>query len=174
VTANAELKAGYARRDEVRQRFETVVLDNQVYRWAGALFGVPPAQVTAEEANRILDIFAAAVALSYVVAQALLAISYYGRHKPAFLQVTTPFWNASWQRILRSVRAYYARKRRGVYRDRVQVQEKEVIVYQDRVQEKQVFVPSGERVRIIYVPVPQGGPVPPPEWIVTRNLQAAE
>jgi hypothetical protein len=108
----------------------------------------------------MLDIFAAAVALSYVVAQALLAISYYGRHKPSFLQVTRPFWRESWWRILRSVRAYYARKRRGVYRDRVQ--------------EKQVFVPSGERVRIIYVPVPPGGPVPPPEEIVTRNPKVAQ
>jgi len=72
------------------------------------------------------------------------------------------------------MRAYYARKRRGVYRDRVQVQEKEVIVYQDRVQEKQVLVPSGERVRIIYVPVPPGGPVPPPEEIVTRNAKVAQ
>jgi hypothetical protein len=174
VVANADLKAGNTRLSEVQKRFEVTVLDSQVYLWTAALMGVSASQVTAAQANRMLDIFAVAVALSYVVAQALLAISYYGRHKPSFLQVTRPFWRESWQRILRSARAYYARKRRGVYRDRVQVQEKEVIVYQDRVQEKQVFVPSGERVRIIYVPVPPGGPVPSPEWIVTRNPQAAE
>jgi hypothetical protein len=159
VAANADLKAGTTRYNAMLQDFDTAVLGNQVYRWTGALLGVSPRLVTAEQANRMLDIFAAAVALSYVVAQALLAISYYGRHKPGFLQVTTPFWSASWRRILRSMRAYYARKRRGVYRDRVQ--------------EKQVIVPSGERVRIIYVPVPPGGPVPPPEEIVTRNPKVA-
>jgi hypothetical protein len=173
VAANAELKAGEAQRDEVRKDFEVAVLDSQVYRWAGALMGVSPRLVTAEQANRILDVFAAAVAFSYVVAQALLAISFYGRNKKSFLEVTRPFWRESWQRILRSVRAYYARKRRSVYRDRVQVQEKEVVVYQDRVQEKQVIVPVGERTRIVYVPVPPGGPVPAPEDIVTRNPQVA-
>jgi hypothetical protein len=171
VAANAALATGDARRDAVRKDFEVAVLDSQVYRWAGALMGVSPRLVTAEQANRILDVFAAAVAFSYVVAQALLAISFYGRNKKSFLEVTRPFWRESWQRILRSVRAYYARKRRGVYRDRIR--EKEVIVYQDRVQEKQVLVPVGERTRIVYVPVPPGGPVPAPEEIVTRNSQVA-
>jgi hypothetical protein len=171
--ADTDLKAGNTRLNEVRKDFDAAVLDSQVYRWAGALMGVSPRLVTAEQANRVLDIFAAAVAVSYVVAQALLAISYYGRRKPSFLQVTTPFWTESWRRILRGVRAYYARKRRTVYRDRVQVQEKEVIVYQDRVQEKQVIVPSGERVRIVYVPVPPGGHVPPPEEILTKNPRVA-
>jgi len=157
VAANADLKAGNTRLSEVREGFEVAVLDSQVYRWAGALIGVSPRLVTAEQANRILDIFAAAVALSYVVAQALLAISYYGRHKPSFLQVTMPYWSESWRRILRNVRAYYVRKRRAVY----------------RVQEKRVIVPINERTGIVYVPVPPGGPVPPPEEIVTKNPKVA-
>jgi hypothetical protein len=157
VAANADLKAGDARLSDVRKDFEKAVLDSQVYRWAGALFGVSPRQVTAEQANRVLDVFAAAVAVSYVVAQALLAISFYGRHRKSFVQTTAGFWRASWQRILRSMRAYYARKRRAVYRDR----------------EKIVVVPINERTRIVYVPVPPGGPVPPPEEIVTKNPKVA-
>jgi hypothetical protein len=93
--ANAKLAEAYARQVAAHRTFDRAVQDSQVYRWAGALWNVPPREVTTGEANRVLDIFAAAVALSYVVAQALLAISYYGRHKSSFLQVTTPFWNAS-------------------------------------------------------------------------------
>jgi hypothetical protein len=155
--ANAAVKAAEIELAKVRGSFEEAVLDSQVYRWAGALHGMSPREVTAEQANRVLDVFAAAVAVSYVVAQALLAISFYGRHRKSFVQATAGFWRASWQRILRSMRAYYARKRRAVYRDR----------------EKIVVVPINERTRIVYVPVPPGGPVPPPEEIVTKNPKVA-
>jgi hypothetical protein len=57
VAANADLKAGNTQLSDVRKGFEAAVLDSQVYRWAGALMGVSPRQVTAEQANRVLDIF---------------------------------------------------------------------------------------------------------------------
>ena len=53
---------------------------------------------------------------------------------------------------VRGARAYFARKRRGVYR------EKKVVEY----------VPTSERTRIVYVPVTPGGPVPPAEEFVSK------
>ena len=54
------------------------VLTSQVYRWAGVFLGKSPRDVSAEEANRVLLIFAGAVAASFILAQIILSVSYYG------------------------------------------------------------------------------------------------
>jgi hypothetical protein len=128
--------------------FEAAVLNNQVYRWAGTVFGKSPRNVSPEEANKVLFIFAGAVAASYVVAQVMLSIAFYGRHRKGVVEST----KVSWGQMTRSLRGYWLRKRRGVYRDRT----------------KEVFVPTSERTRVVYVPVNPGGPVPPAEEFVSK------
>ena len=81
----------------------------------------------------MLMIFAGMVALGYVCAQVILSISFYGQGQQSFLSKT----KLNWAKAINGARAYYARKRRGVYR------EKKV----------EVFVPTGERLRVVYVPV---------------------
>jgi hypothetical protein len=146
--ANATVEAAEAKLSEVRGRFEEAVLGNQVYRWGAALFGKSPRNVSAEEANRVLDVFAAAVAISYVLTQVFLSIAFYGRHNAGLVQRT----KISWSLTVRALRGYLLRKRRGVYRDRI----------------KEVFIPTSERTRIVYVPVTPGGPVPPAEEFVSK------
>ena len=143
-TANEHLK-------EVAREFDVAVLNNQVYRWAGVLFGKSARDVTANEANTVLMIFAGMVAAGYVCAQVILSIAYYGRDQQSFLSRT----KVNWSKAIDGARAYYARKRRGVYR------EKKV----------EVFVPTGERLRVVYVPVNPGGPVPPAEEFLTKPGQ---
>ncbi len=150
--ANEKIERAQAGAKTVRAGFEAAVLDNQVYRWAGALHGKSPRQVTAEQANLVLDLFAATVAIGYVVAQIMLSISFYGRNKEGLVESS----KANWSLIARAIRGYWARKRRGVYRDRKVVE----------------FVPTSERTRVVYVPVTPGGPVPPAEEFVTKPLKA--
>jgi hypothetical protein len=150
--SNEEVRKAKAEAKARRMDFDVAVLDNQVYRWAGALHGESPRQVSAEQANRVLDLFAATVAIGYVVAQIMLSISFYGRSKKGLVESS----KANWSLIGRSIRGYWARKRRGVYRDRKVVE----------------FVPTSERTRVVYVPVNPGGPVPPAEEFVTKPLKA--
>jgi hypothetical protein len=156
---NDESKVGPANQavkdaqDELVQKqktFNVAVLTNQVYRWTGALHGKAPREVTAEEANQVLDIFAATVALAYILAQVFLSISYYGRERPGLVETH----KISWKAILIAVRRYWVRKRRGVYRDRTVT--------------KEVFLPAAERTRIVYIPVPPGTPVPETEEFVQK------
>ena len=96
----------------------------------------------------MLDVFAAAVAVSYVLSQVFLSISFYGRHRKGLVEHS----KLSWSLAVRALRGYWLRKRRGVYRDRT----------------KEVFVPTSERTRIVYLPVTPGGPVPPAEEFVSK------
>ena len=70
--------------------------------------------VTADEANRILMIFAGMVAAGYVVAQVMLAIAYYGRDRKGLVKSA----KINWSLAVRGARAFFARKRRGVYREK--------------------------------------------------------
>ena len=146
--ANTAVETAETKLAEIRGHFEEAVLGNQVYRWGAALFGKSPRNVTAEEANRVLDVFAAAVAVSYVLSQVFLSISFYGRHRKGLVEDS----KLSWSLAVRALRGYWLRKRRGVYRDRT----------------KEVFVPTSERTRIVYLPVTPGGPVPPAEEFVSK------
>ena len=146
--ANTAVEASETKLAEIRGYFEEAVLGNQVYRWGAALFGKSPRNVTAEEANKVLDVFAAAVAISYVLTQVFLSISFYGRHHKGLVENS----KVSWSLAVRALRGYWLRKRRGVYRDRA----------------KEVFVPTSERTRVVYVPVTPGGPVPPAEEFVSK------
>ena len=132
----------------MQQEFDVAVLNNQVYRWAGVLHGKSARNVTADEANRILMIFAGMVAAGYVVAQVMLAIAYYGRDRKGLVESA----KINWSLAVRGARAFFARKRRGVYR------EKKVVEY----------VPTSERTRVVYVPVNPGGPVPPAEEFISK------
>lgn len=168
--ANRAVKDAEAKLTAARQDFDTAVLTSQVYRWAGAWYGKSPREVTAEEANRVLDTFAAVVALAYVLTQILLSISYYGRKRRGVVETNREFLrervNHAWERVIGARRAYWVRKRRGVYRDRIR--EVPVTEYRDREVTKEVFVPTAERTKVIYVPVPPGGPVPPAEEFVRK------
>jgi hypothetical protein len=137
----------------VSREFDIAVLNNQVYRWAGVLHFKSARDVTADQANRILMIFAGMVAAGYVVAQVMLAISYYGRDRKGLVESS----KGNWSSVLRSARAYFNRKRRGVYREKKLVE----------------YVPTSERTRVVYVPVNPGGPVPPPEEFVTKPEKVA-
>jgi hypothetical protein len=168
--ANQAVEEAEKRAGKERQTFKEAVLGSQVYRWAGVLYGVSPDKVTAEEATRVLDIFAAAVALAYVLTQIVLSISFYGRHRPGVIETNRELLrervNHAWELVISARRAYWARKRRGVYRDRIK--EVPVTEYRDREVTKEVFVPTAERTKVIYVPVPPGGPVPPAEEFVRK------
>lgn len=146
--ANASIKVANEHLKEVAREFDVAVLNNQVYRWAGVLHMKSSRDVTAEEANRVLMIFAGMVAAGYVVAQVMLSVAYYGRDQQGLVERT----QVNWSLAVRGARAYFARKRRGVYR------EKKVVEY----------VPTSERTRIVYVPVTPGGPVPPAEEFVSK------
>ena len=146
--SNDEVKKAQEALKEVAREFDVAVLNNQVYRWAGVLHFKSARDVTADEANRILMIFAGMVAAGYVVAQVMLAIAYYGRDRKGVVESA----RINWSLALRGARAYLARKRRGVYR------EKKVVEY----------VPTSERTRVVYVPVNPGGPVPPAEEFISK------
>jgi hypothetical protein len=146
--SNDEVKKAQEELKVVAREFDVAVLNNQVYRWAGVLHFKSARDVTADEANRILMTFAGMVAAGYVVAQVMLAIAYYGRDRKGVVESA----KINWSLAVRGVRAYFARKRRGVYR------EKKV----------EVFVPTSERTRVVYVPVNPGGPVPPAEEFITK------
>jgi hypothetical protein len=146
--ANDDVKKAGEELKTVKTGFEGAVLNNQVYRWAGVVHGKSPRAVTAEEANRVLTIFSASVAAGYVVAQVMLSVAFYGRHRKGLVEST----KVNWSLAVRALRGYWLRKRRGVYRDRT----------------KEVFVPTSERTRIVYVPVTPGGPVPPAEEFVSK------
>ena len=151
--ANEAVRKAEEVKKEVQREFDVAVLNNQVYRWAGVLHLKSARDVTADQANRILMIFAGMVAAGYVVAQVMLAISYYGRDRKGLVESA----KGNWSSVLRSARAYFNRKRRGVYR------EKKVVEY----------VPTSERTRVVYVPVNPGGPVPPAEEFVTKPEKMA-
>jgi hypothetical protein len=165
AVADAEKQAA-----EKRETFEALVLGNQVYRWTAALYGKSPRKVTAEEANKVLDIFAAAVALAYVLTQVFLSIAYFGRNRPGLVETNRAFLRErvirAWEYVLRARRAFWLRKRRGVYRH--VIKEVPVTEYRDREVVKEVFVPTSERTKVVYVPVPPGGPVPPAEEFVRQ------
>ena len=148
TAANAEVKAAEAAKKKAQEDFDVKVLNNQVYRWAGVLHGKSAGKVTADEANRVLMIFAGMVAAGYVVAQVMLAIAYYGKDRKGLAEST----KINWSLAVRGARAFFARKRRGVYR------EKKVVEY----------VPTSERTRVVYVPVNPGGPVPPAEEFISK------
>jgi hypothetical protein len=143
---NEKVAAARKEVSKLETEFTVEVMTSQVYRWAGVIYNKEAGDVTANEANRILDAFAAAIALGYIVAQVMLAISFYGRHRQGFVEAT-----GGNKTVIRAIRAYFARKRRPVY----------------RTQTKEVYVPVSERTRIVYVPVNPGGPVPPAEEFVT-------
>jgi len=147
-SSNADVKAAEEAKKAVQQDFDVAVLNNQVYRWAGVLHFKSARNVTADEANRILMIFAGMVATGYVVAQVMLSIAYYGKDRKGVVESA----KINWSLAVRGARAYFARKRRGVYR------EKKVVEY----------VPTSERTRVVYVPVNPGGPVPPAEEFVSK------
>jgi hypothetical protein len=146
--ANTDVKAAEEAKKAAQQIFDVAVLNNQVYRWAGVLHGKSPRQVSADEANRVLMIFAATVAAGYVVAQVMLSVAFYGRHRKGLVESS----KVNWSLAVRALRGYWLRKRRGVYRDRT----------------KEVFVPTSERTRIVYVPITPGGPVPAAEEFVSK------
>jgi hypothetical protein len=146
--ANEAVLKAEATRKEVQRDFDVAVLNNQVYRWAGVLHLKSARDVTADQANRILMIFAGMVAAGYVVAQVMLAISYYGRDRKGVVETM----KGNWMQVGRSLRAWIARKRRKVVKIVKEVE----------------YVPTGERTRVVYVPINPGGPVPPAEEFVTK------
>jgi hypothetical protein len=151
--ANEAVMKAEANRKDAQREFDRAAFNSQVYRWASVLHLKSARDVTADQANRILMIFAGMVAAGYVVAQVMMAISYYGRDRKGVVEST----KINWPLAVRCARAYYARKRRGVYRIKKEIE----------------YVPTGERTRVVYVPVNPGGPVPPAEEFVNKSATPA-
>ena len=148
-TADSEVKQAKEELKTVRAGFRPRCW-NQVYRWAGVNYGKSPRQVTPEQANTVLFGFALAAAAAYVLAQIMLSISYYGQKRKGLIEST----KLSWSHVVRALRAWLIRKRRGTFITKLV--------------DKEVFVPTSERTRVVYVPVNPGGPVPPAEEFVSK------
>jgi hypothetical protein len=171
-SADAAVKEKMAAADKAHDQFVALAMDSQIYRWASEWYGISQANVTAEQANRILGFFAAAVAVAYIMAQTILALSYYGAGRPGF---SVKLWHAVGiplrDAMVRGMRLYWARRRRVVYRNVEVPVEKIVEKSVDKIVEKLVPhpVPETERVEIVFVPVPDGGPLPEPKTVITRH-----
>jgi hypothetical protein len=101
---------------------------NQIFRLAAMWYRVSPADVTPEQFEFVRFWFSVFSAIAVALAGTVSALVYYAKQRIPGDSV----WTRLLTKMLRARRAYYARKRKPIFRDVTVEVAKEKIVYQDR------------------------------------------
>jgi len=131
--------------NKAQSRLDNEKRDNQIYRFAAMWYSRGDAtKVTPQEFDKARLFFTVFSALGVALAGTVAAFVYYARER-----VPGELWSSRlFGKFWRARRAYYARKRRPIYRDVPVEVEKEKIVYRDVPVQKIVYRDGKETVEV--------------------------